>query len=200
MIHLYDTLNDSFFLHRTEKINSAWNFYKFKNKQIGWRYTGDIFFRSSITGFCGYGGNAFLGFQQRYFWQNSTFTFFCWKWQWTIIIICCQFQFRTQPVFTRNISKVFNDVLKVLPKIDIVLLFLSTRKLKAVFQRGNWNYNTILVLQCKIMQHSTGGTIQYWRRTQFQILVKLLKWYTQTFLVKMVGILITQTQKIDDHK
>ena len=45
----------------------------------------------------------------------------------------------------------------------------------------------------------TGSTAQCWRRTQFQILVKLLKWYIQIFLAKMVvRIHFTQTQKTDD--
>ena len=48
------------------------------------------------------------------------------------------------------------------------------------------------VLQCKIMQHNSDGTVQYWQQTQFQILVNLPKWYI--FSVKMVvEILITLT-------
>ena len=51
------------------------------------------------------------------------------------------------------------------------------------------------------MQQNTCGTVQYWRQTPFQILVNLPKWYAYIFLVKIwVGILITQTQKIDDCK
>ena len=47
----------------------------------------------------------------------------------------------------------------------------------------------------------TGGTVQYWWRTQFQALVKLLKWNIQIFLViNVIGILITQAQRIDDCK
>ena len=58
---------------------------------------------------------------------------------------------------------------------------------------------TTLALWCKIMQHNSGGTVQYWQRTQFQILVNLPKWYIQIFLVKMVvEVLITLTQKIND--
>ena len=56
-----------------------------------------------------------------------------------------------------------------------------------------------LALRCKIMQHNSGGTVQYWKRTQFQMLVNLPKWYIQIFLVKMlVEVLITLTQKIND--
>ena len=56
-----------------------------------------------------------------------------------------------------------------------------------------------LALRCKIMQHNSGGTVQYWQQTQFQILVNFPKWYVQTFLVKMVvEVLITLTQKIND--
>ena len=45
----------------------------------------------------------------------------------------------------------------------------------------------------------TGSTAQCWRRTQFQILVILLKWYIQIFLAKMVvRIHFTQTQKTDN--
>ena len=56
-----------------------------------------------------------------------------------------------------------------------------------------------LALRCKIMQHNSGGTVQYWQQTQFQILVNFPKWYIQTFLVKMVvEVLITLTQKIND--
>ena len=53
-------------------------------------------------------------------------------------------------------------------------------------------------MQDNAPQH-TGSTAQYWQQTQFQILVKLLNGYIQMFLLKMVvGILITQIQKIDD--
>ena len=56
-----------------------------------------------------------------------------------------------------------------------------------------------LALRCKIMQHSSGGTGQYWQPTQFQILLNLTKWYIQIFMVKMVvEVLITLTQKIND--
>ena len=40
-------------------------------KQIRWRYI----------------GNAFLGLQNRHFWQSDTFTFFCWKGRWGQISI-----------------------------------------------------------------------------------------------------------------
>ena len=84
----------------------------------------------------------------------------------------------------------------MLAKIDIVL---PTRKLKAIFHQSNTSCNTALVLQCKIMQLNFGGTKQYWLGTQLQILVNLPKWYIKIFLVNMlVGILINQTQKIDD--
>ena len=54
--------------------------------------------------------------------------------------------------------------------------------------------NTTLVLQCKMMQHNSGGTVKYWPRTQFQILLNLPKWYIQIFLVKIVvGFLIILT-------
>ena len=53
---------------------------------------------------------------------------------------------------------------------------------------------TTLALWCKIMQHNSGGTVQYWQRTQSQILANLPKWYIQIFLVKMVvEVLITLT-------
>ena len=56
-----------------------------------------------------------------------------------------------------------------------------------------------LALRCKIMQHNSGGTVQYWQQTQFQILVNLRKQYIQIFLVKMlVEVLITLTQKINE--
>ena len=84
----------------------------------------------------------------------------------------------------------------MLAKINIVL---PTRKLKAIFHQSNTSCNTALVLQCKIMQLNFGGTKQYWLGTQLQILVNLPKWYIKIFLVNMlVGILINQTQKIDD--
>ena len=68
---------------------------------------------------------------------------------------------------------------------------------KTIFHRGNTSYNTGVAMQH--MQHSSGGTVQYWQRTQFQILVNLPKWYIQVFLVKMVAeVLITLTQKIND--
>ena len=55
-------------------------------------------------------------------------------------------------------------------------------------------------MQDNAPQH-TGSTVQYWQQTQFQILVKLLNGYIQMFLLKMVvGILITQIQKIDDWR
>ena len=47
--------------------------------------------------------------------------------------------------------------LKMLPKINIVLP--SNRQ--AMFQHHRTNYDTTLVLQCKIMQHSTGGAVHY---------------------------------------
>ena len=76
---------------------------------------------------------------------------------------------------------------------------IPTGKLKSIFQRHNASYNTTLVLQCRIMQNNNGGTVQYWQRTQFKILVNLQKWYIHIFLVKMVvGILITLTRKIND--
>ena len=84
----------------------------------------------------------------------------------------------------------------MLAKIDSVL---PTSKLKAIFHQSNTSCNTALVLQCKIMQLNFGGTKQYWLGTQLQILVNLPKWYIKIFLVNMlVGILINQTQKIDD--
>ena len=43
-----------------------------------------------------------------------------------------------------------------------------------------------LALWYKIMQHNSGGTVQYWQQTEFQILVNFPKWYMQIFLVKMV--------------
>ena len=52
---------------------------------------------------------------------------------------------------------------------------------KTIFHRRNTSYNTTLVLWCKIMQHNSGGTVQYWQQTQFQILVNLPKWYIQIF-------------------
>ena len=38
-----------------------------------------------------------------------------------------------------------------------------------------------LVLKSKKMQHISGGIVQYWHRTKFQILVNLPKWYMQVF-------------------
>ena len=69
---------------------------------------------------------------------------------------------------------------------------LRTRKLRQYFI--NTTQVTTLALRCKIMQHNSGGTVQYWQRIQFQVLVNLLKWYIQIFLVKMmVEVLITLT-------
>ena len=75
-------------------------------------------------------------------------------------------------------------------------LFTDTQT-KRIFHRLNTSYNN--GVPAKIMQHNSGGTVQYWQRIQFQILVNLLKWYIQRFLVKMVvEVLITLTQKIND--
>ena len=75
-------------------------------------------------------------------------------------------------------------------------LFTDTQT-KRIFHRLNTSYNNGVA--AKIMQHNSGGTVQYWQRIQFQILVNLLKWYIQIFLVKMVvEVLITLTQKIND--
>ena len=44
---------------------------------------------------------------------------------------------------------------------------LALKGLKATFQRPNISCKTTLVLQCNIMQHITGGTVQYWQQTKF---------------------------------
>ena len=58
------------------------------------------------------------------------------------------------------------------------------------------------MLQCKIMQHNTLVVhIVPTILAANTILVKLLKWHIQILLVKIVvGIFITQTQKIDNYK
>ena len=86
----------------------------------------------------------------------------------------------------------YQGVLKMLPKTNTVFNVLPTRKLKTIFFWENISYNKNLVLQCKIIQHSSSDTVQYWHRTQIQILGNLPKWYIQIFLVSMVvEILIT---------
>ena len=57
-------------------------------------------------------------------------------------------------------SLLYERALKMLPKINTILKFLPTRKLKTKFHRRNTSYNTTLMLQCKIMQHNNGGTVQ----------------------------------------
>ena len=47
--------------------------------------------------------------------------------------------------------------LKMLPKPDIVLPF-KQKNISASQHKGR--YSTMLVLQCKIMQHNTGGIVQ----------------------------------------
>ena len=91
-----------------------------------------------------------------------------------------------------TMSLLFGRVLKVLPKINNILMLLTSKLSKDNISLTDKSYNTTLVLQCKIMQPNSDGTVQYWQWTQFQILVNLPKWYIQVFLVKMVvGILIT---------
>ena len=90
-----------------------------------------------------------------------------------------------------------NRVLKILPKINTILTFYRQANVRQYLI--NTTQVLTLVLRCKIMQHNNGGTVQYWQRIQFQILVNLLKWYIQIFLVKMVvEVLITLTQKINN--
>ena len=48
------------------------------------------------------------------------------------------------------------------------------------------------------MKYNSVSTVQYWQQTKFHILVNLSKWYVQIFLMKMVVVLITLTQKIND--
>ena len=60
-------------------------------------------------------------------------------------------------------------------------------------------------LQCNIGGAMQGNAAQHWWINKIlaanTVAIKLLKWYIQTFLVKMViGIFISQTQKIDDCK
>ena len=78
------------------------------------------------------------------------------SYQISIIIPCCEFQSRTQPVSTWNISEEFRDVsflhetvLKLLHKIDIVFL---------LYWHSDWrHYNSIsvILLQRKRRQHNT---------------------------------------------
>ena len=64
---------------------------------------------------------------------------------------------------------------------------------KTIFHRRNTSYNTGAAVQHNA-QLNSGGTVQYWHRTQFQKLVNLPKWYIQIFLMKMVlEVLITLT-------
>ena len=72
-----------------------------------------------------------------------------------------------------------NQVLKILPKINTILTFYRQANLRQYLI--NTTQVLTLVLRCKIMQHNNGGTVQYWQRIQFQILVNLLKWYIQIF-------------------
>ena len=58
-------------------------------------------------------------------------------------------------------SLLYERVLKMLPKINTILTFLATCKLKTTFHQRNTSYNKTLVFQCKIMQHNSGGTVQY---------------------------------------
>ena len=51
---------------------------------------------------------------------------------------------------------------------------------KDIFQGHNKIYNTAgVAMQDK--QQNSGGTVQHWQRTQFQILLNLPKWYIQIF-------------------
>ena len=51
---------------------------------------------------------------------------------------------------------------------------------KTIFHQHSTSFNT-LALWCKIMQHNSGGTVQYWQQIQFQILVHLLKGTSRFF-------------------
>ena len=89
-------------------------------KQIRWRYS----------------GNAFVGFQHRYFWESYTFTSFCWKWRWGQINIKLGlsssagnynwgynlFLFETFKVYL-TMSLLFEESLKILPKTNNILPF-----------------------------------------------------------------------------
>ena len=126
------------------------------HKQIRWRHT----------------GNAFLGLQHRHFWQSGTFTF-CWKWRWGQISIKLALSSsaansNSQTFFTWNTQGVFNYVSfiwessKNVTQNEYYFNVLPTHKLKTIFHRRNTNYSTTMVLQWKIMQHNSGGTVQYW--------------------------------------
>ena len=75
---------------------------------------------------------------------------------------------------------------------------LPTCKLKTIYQQHNRSCNTILILQCKIMQHNIGGTAQYWQGTQFQILVHFPRCTSRFFGEMVLWIPFNQTHEMNN--
>ena len=94
----------------------------------------------------------FVQLQHRYFWQNGTITFFCWKWRWgqiSIELTLSSFaaNFNLQPIYTWNILGVFNYVAfiwessKNFTENQYYFNVLPTHKLKTIFYWRNTSYN-----------------------------------------------------------
>ena len=70
---------------------------------------------------------------------------------------------------------------KILKRYSKLILFCRLTDNISATQR-KLQYDTGVAMQYNAAH--TGGTVQYWRQTQFQTLVNLSKWYIQILLVK----------------
>ena len=103
-----------------------------------------------------YADNAFVGFQHLCFWESNTYTF-----QISIKLALCHrcypLEFRTQPFLFETFQMYLMISLLYEKNLKIPKSILFYRLTDNISETRYNSYNMILVLECKITQHNTGG-------------------------------------------